>query len=348
MSVILGIGFDGLKKEIDSQISREPEIKRNFEANFVFAVDHCFPIKGHGTVLTGTVLQGRISVNDSIELPRLKLSRKVKSMQSFRENVSTIRAGDRAGICVQAVDSESIERTLICSSNTRDAILTRSVLFLDGKRIKYFKGHFKSKMKIHISVLNECVLCKQVIFVKSTQYGHEYLDSIPEENESFQVIIELEREVSILPGSIIIASKLDSDPSLQKCRIAFHGRWMTFQDKLRLDQFKIYRVKHRFSLIDRIVSENRLICKGFSSHLDSKGRDSMNSITKFIGMKVTINRKNSSPSDWGKIDSIFGSSGTFNITTTPTTTIPIDDSKDLYVKLSFGIYCESEEMFCII
>ncbi len=33
-------------------------------ARFYFAVDHCFMIKGQGTVLTGTVLNGSISVND--------------------------------------------------------------------------------------------------------------------------------------------------------------------------------------------------------------------------------------------------------------------------------------------
>lgn len=28
----------------------------------MFAVDHCFPIKGQGTVLTGTVLSGTVKV----------------------------------------------------------------------------------------------------------------------------------------------------------------------------------------------------------------------------------------------------------------------------------------------
>ena len=30
----------------------------------LFAVDHCFAIRGQGTVMTGTILQGKISVND--------------------------------------------------------------------------------------------------------------------------------------------------------------------------------------------------------------------------------------------------------------------------------------------
>lgn len=38
--------------------------KRDASGNFLFSVDHCFSIKGQGTVMTGTVLQGKISVND--------------------------------------------------------------------------------------------------------------------------------------------------------------------------------------------------------------------------------------------------------------------------------------------
>ncbi len=33
---------------------------------FLLAVDHCFNIKGQGTVLTGTVLNGEVKVNDVI------------------------------------------------------------------------------------------------------------------------------------------------------------------------------------------------------------------------------------------------------------------------------------------
>jgi len=35
---------------------------RNYDEPFLFAVDHCFPIKGQGTVLTGTVLRGQVQV----------------------------------------------------------------------------------------------------------------------------------------------------------------------------------------------------------------------------------------------------------------------------------------------
>lgn len=39
------------------------------------AVDHCFSIRGQGTVITGTILQGALRVNDTLEIPALKVHR---------------------------------------------------------------------------------------------------------------------------------------------------------------------------------------------------------------------------------------------------------------------------------
>lgn len=38
------------------------------------SVDHCFSIKGQGTVMTGTILSGSVSLGDSVEIPALKVS----------------------------------------------------------------------------------------------------------------------------------------------------------------------------------------------------------------------------------------------------------------------------------
>lgn len=38
--------------------------ERSASGPFVFSVDHCFPIRGQGTVMTGTVLSGSVSLNN--------------------------------------------------------------------------------------------------------------------------------------------------------------------------------------------------------------------------------------------------------------------------------------------
>lgn len=53
---------------IDSLIENCQLIKRmKTDKNTVMLMDHCFGIKGKGTVLTGTILQGELNRRDKIE-----------------------------------------------------------------------------------------------------------------------------------------------------------------------------------------------------------------------------------------------------------------------------------------
>lgn len=68
-----------------------PNREISSKQHFKFAIDHCFQIKGQGTVMTGTVLGGQVKVGDNIELPNLRVEKKVKSMQMFRKPVQIAR-----------------------------------------------------------------------------------------------------------------------------------------------------------------------------------------------------------------------------------------------------------------
>ena len=63
-------GIDELIQQIVEHVSVHPTLP---SGPFKFAIDHCFAIRGQGTVMTGTVLSGSAKVGDSIELPELKV-----------------------------------------------------------------------------------------------------------------------------------------------------------------------------------------------------------------------------------------------------------------------------------
>lgn len=77
-----------------------PDRQAGTNKDFMFAIDHCFQIKGQGTVVTGTCLAGQVKVGDTIEFPLLGQEKKIRSMQMFKKPVQIIKQGDRAGICV--------------------------------------------------------------------------------------------------------------------------------------------------------------------------------------------------------------------------------------------------------
>ena len=64
----LSTNIDGLLELIKTNI--QPPNRKNSENSqpFHFAIDHCFPIKGQGTVITGTVLSGCAKVRNNYSL----------------------------------------------------------------------------------------------------------------------------------------------------------------------------------------------------------------------------------------------------------------------------------------
>jgi len=128
---------------------------------FLFAIDHCFPIKGQGTVLTGTVLAGTLKINDTIEIPSLRQERKVKSIQMFKKPVSVIRQGERAGICVTNLDATSVERGIAAAPGT---VPTLSAVIALVKKIRYFTGPCDSDSKFHVTVGHTTVMATAIFF----------------------------------------------------------------------------------------------------------------------------------------------------------------------------------------
>ena len=122
---------------------------RDYAGPLYFAVDHCFAIKGHGTVLTGTVLGGKVSLNSIIEVPHLQIQRKVKSMQMFRKSVRTAGQGDRVGLCVTNLDPASIERSIAVQPGTVPLL---STVICMVKKVRFFRQICKSDTKFHISI----------------------------------------------------------------------------------------------------------------------------------------------------------------------------------------------------
>lgn len=139
---------------------------------FYFAIDHCFPIKGMGTVLTGTVLNGSIKVNDMIEFPSLSLERKIKSMQMFKRKTLQIQQGDRAGICVSNLDANLIERG-VCATPGAVHLVKGAIALV--KKIPQYPGHLKNNSKYHVSV-GHCTVMATVSFWGAVELAQQQLD----------------------------------------------------------------------------------------------------------------------------------------------------------------------------
>lgn len=150
--------MDVLMKMIKENLPRprRHQVNSTQEQPFYFSIDHCFPIRGRGTVMTGTVLSGVIAVNDMIEFPALGLERKVKSMQMFKRQVPAIQHGDRAGICVSNLDAKLLERGIAAAPGA--VPLWKGAIALVQKVKYYTAGNLQGGAKFHISVGHSTVM----------------------------------------------------------------------------------------------------------------------------------------------------------------------------------------------
>ncbi|XP_029359120.1 selenocysteine-specific elongation factor isoform X2 [Echeneis naucrates] len=257
--------------------------QRDPGGDLLMAVDHCFSIRGQGTVMTGTILQGSLAINDTVEIPSLKVTKKIKSVQMFRKPVTGAMQGDRVGVCVTQFDPKLLERGVIC---TPGSLRTLHAAVISVRKIGYFKGSLATRAKFHITVGHETVMARVTFFglppVNASTppsepslphslempfafdreyfYQDEYvtgqveMSSGPEPEQ--WALLEFERPVTCPSLCLVIGSKLDTDIHANACRLAFQGRLLEgFEDKsyaeTALPRLRIYKTKHKEGQVER-------------------------------------------------------------------------------------------------
>ncbi|XP_070564699.1 selenocysteine-specific elongation factor-like [Ptychodera flava] len=328
-------GVDELVQELKRQTYLP---QRDTNGPFIYAVDHCFSIRGQGTVMTGTVLSGSISVNDNIEIPALKMTKKVKSIQMFRQPINTIIQGDRTGLCVTQFDPKQLERGVVCSPGALPTILAG---IIEVKKIPYYKGTISTKAKFHITTGHATVMGRVSFFSKCSKdnqtttdfnFDQEYIyqeellsqqsanagkDSDKENtnqsedstssvtaNQQF-ALIEFEKPITCPENSLLIGSKLDTDIHANMCRLAFYGHLVhSITDKKYhetvLPNLKIYKNKQREGFAERMLDDYNIIGRGLFKKETN--------IQLFVGLKVNL-----STGECGVIEGGFGQSGKFKV-----------------------------------
>lgn len=108
VSSTTGEGIKSLIYTIDQRIARvEP---RPVEASFRMPIDRVFNKPGFGTIVTGSVYQGKISEGDRVMVLPDGFGMKVRGLQAYGEEVETVKAGERAAINLPGLDPAKTQR----------------------------------------------------------------------------------------------------------------------------------------------------------------------------------------------------------------------------------------------
>mmetsp|Transcript_1191 Transcript_1191/g.3044 ORF Transcript_1191/g.3044 Transcript_1191/m.3044 type:complete len:409 (+) Transcript_1191:80-1306(+) len=92
-----------------------PTPERDTDKTFLMAVEDVFSITGRGTVATGRIERGVVSVGDTVELVGLKdtKSTTVTGIEMFQKTLDQGMAGDNVGILIRGIQKTDIERGMV-------------------------------------------------------------------------------------------------------------------------------------------------------------------------------------------------------------------------------------------
>jgi len=106
------IGTKSIEKLVAAMDEYIPEPERAVDGAFLMPIEDVFSISGRGTVVTGRIERGIVTVGEEIEIVGIKDTAKttVTGVEMFRKLLDQGQAGDNVGILLRGTKREEVER----------------------------------------------------------------------------------------------------------------------------------------------------------------------------------------------------------------------------------------------
>ena len=112
-SAVTGAGLDELKAALAQALGGDDEEDGR---PWALPIDRVFTVKGHGTVVTGTVVQGRVRVGTEAAVEPGGLRARIKQIQGHDSEVEEAVAGQRAALNLVGLKAESLHRGMVAGA----------------------------------------------------------------------------------------------------------------------------------------------------------------------------------------------------------------------------------------
>lgn len=101
-------GLDSLVKNIQDILEKKPE-RRDLDRPRL-PIDRVFKMSGFGTVVTGTLSDGHLSIGDEVEVLPSAQKGRVRGLQTHNKKEDRAEPGSRTAVNISGVDTDSIRR----------------------------------------------------------------------------------------------------------------------------------------------------------------------------------------------------------------------------------------------
>ena len=134
------IGIEALRQQLFDAAAQFGA--RNAKGRFRLAVDRSFTLQGTGTVVTGTVLSGKVAVGDRVLISPSGLPARVRSLHAQNRAAETGQAGDRCALNLvgDGISKDAIARGQVVLDPELHAPADRIDATLAGARLRAETG----------------------------------------------------------------------------------------------------------------------------------------------------------------------------------------------------------------
>ena len=161
-------GLDKLVQKID-EISEDIEEKKT-DAPSRMSIDRVFSLKGFGTIVTGTLIEGKISVDDEMTIYPSEKKVKVRNLQVHGCDVKTAYAGQRTAINLSNIKVSEIQRGDVIAQT--GSVEESMMIDVNISLVEHCKKSLKHWDRIRIFHGTKQILCRIVpLNEDEIQYG---------------------------------------------------------------------------------------------------------------------------------------------------------------------------------
>jgi selenocysteine-specific elongation factor len=145
VSTLKGTGLDLLKKKLVELAETIPA--RHTDAITRLPIDRVFVMKGHGTVVTGTLISGAIHKEDALQVFASGRRVRVRNVQVHGQSAERAIAGERTALNLAGIESADLTRGMMLVAPDLVGTTTRadvSLTLLQGAR------PLKNRSRVHV------------------------------------------------------------------------------------------------------------------------------------------------------------------------------------------------------
>ncbi|WP_339145971.1 MULTISPECIES: selenocysteine-specific translation elongation factor [unclassified Sutcliffiella] len=166
-------GMEELKQVIINEL-KNLQVKHEV-GNFRLPIDQVFSLKGQGTVVRGTIMEGVIQNDETLEVLPSGLLVKARQLQVHNAKVQKAKAGQRVAVNLPNISTTEIKRgDVLVHSHTYETTDTIDVSLQFVKKLQHPIKQ-RSLIKVHIGTAE---VLGRIVFFDRNEYEGEYSEEV--------------------------------------------------------------------------------------------------------------------------------------------------------------------------